>query len=133
MYYEILDEEGNIINRIVADKKFVDKKYPNRYREIFQQPAPLPLIISKVAFRFRLTDSEYVGILSAAKNDTEVQAWVETFNMVSKIDLEDLKTADGLSMMVNKGLMTIERANEVLSTPVEDSERPEGFPNVAYI
>ncbi len=40
------------------------------------------MIISKVAFRFRMTDAEYVGVLSAAKTDVEVAAWVETFNMV---------------------------------------------------
>lgn len=133
MYYEIFDEEGNIINRIVADKNFVNKKYPNRYKEIFKQPALVPLVISKVAFRFRLTDLEYSEILSAAKTDTEVQAWVETFNMVSKIDLESQKTIDGMSMMVTKELLSSQRANEILSTPVEESERPEGFTHAIYI
>ena len=42
MRYEILDENGNIINRIVADIDFVQKHYPNRFREMGDfLPVPL--------------------------------------------------------------------------------------------
>jgi hypothetical protein len=84
----------------------------------------LPNIITKLAFRFRLTDAEYVGILAAAKTDVEVMAWVETFNMVSQINLEDSRTVSGLEMMVTKSLLTEERKTEILTAPVQDSERP---------
>ena len=80
--------------------------------------------ISKIAFRFRLTDAEYVGILGSAKTDVEVQAWVETFNMASLIDIYDSRTVTGLEMMVTKGLLTEERKTEILTAPVEDTERP---------
>jgi hypothetical protein len=85
---------------------------------------PLPPIITKLAFRFRLTDAEYVGILAAAKTDVEVMAWVETFNMVSQINLDDSRTVSGLEMMVTKLLLTEERKTEILTAPVQDSERP---------
>ena len=81
-------------------------------------------IITKIEFRFRLTDAEYVGILSAAKTDVEVQAWVETFNMVTQVNLDDPRTATGLEMMVTKGLLTEERKTEILTAPVENTERP---------
>lgn len=82
-------------------------------------PAPvLPNIISKIAFRFRMTDAEYVGVLSAAKTDVEVAAWVETFNMVSRIDLDNQRTKDGVAVLVSKGLLTQERANEILAPVV---------------
>jgi len=87
-------------------------------------PPPLPPIITKLAFRFRLTDAEYVGILGAAKTDVEVTAWVETFNMVSQINLDDSRTVSGLEMMVTKSLLTEERKTEILTAPVQDSERP---------
>jgi hypothetical protein len=74
----------------------------------------LPPVITKAEFRFRLTDEEYVGILSAAKIDVEVQAWVETFNMSTQIMLDDPRTVSGLEMMVGKGLLTEERKTEVL-------------------
>jgi len=87
-------------------------------------PPPLPNVVTKTAFRFRLTDAEYIGILSAAKTDVEVQAWVETFNMVTQVNLDDPRTATGLEMMVTKGLLTEERKTKILTAPVEDTERP---------
>jgi hypothetical protein len=90
----------------------------------FPPPPPLPNIISKVAFRFRMTDAEYVGVINAAKTDVEVAAWVETFNMVTRIDLDSQRTVDGLNVLVSKGLLTQERATEILSTTVLEGERP---------
>lgn len=84
---------------------------------------PQPPVISKLAFRFRLTDAEYVGILSAAKTDIEVAAWVETFNMVSSVNLDDPRTKTGLDMMVGKTLLTAERETEILTAPVKPEER----------
>lgn len=33
MNYEILDEEGNVINTIVADLDFMEEHYPGQFRE----------------------------------------------------------------------------------------------------
>lgn len=88
------------------------------------KPPYLPNSISKVAFRFRMTDAEYVGVLSAAKTDVEVAAWVETFNMVSQLDLDGQRTKDGVANLVSKNLLTQERATEILTAPVQPSERP---------
>ena len=93
---------------------------------VFSPPPPppsLPNIITKVAFRFRLTDAEYVGILSAAKTDVEVASWVETFNMVSSIDLDNQRTKDGVANLVSKNLLTQARADEILTAPVQPNER----------
>lgn len=87
-------------------------------------PPPLPNIITKVAFRFRMTDAEYVGILSAAKTDIEVASWVETFNMVSQIDLDNQRTKDGVANLVSKNLLTQSRATEILTAPIQPNERP---------
>jgi hypothetical protein len=126
MIYEILDDTGAVVNTIVADLAFVQANYPGRYREV-PQPPPVdtrPPVITKVAFRFRLTDQEYVGILSAAKTDVEVAAWVETFNMVSQIDLNNQRTKDGVALLVTKNLLTQARATTILTAPVQESERP---------
>lgn len=126
MIYEIFNDNGEVINTIIADETFVEKNYPGHYRLVGPEPAPPspPPIITKLAFRYRLTDAEYVGILTAAKTDVEVAAWVETFNMVSQVNLEDSRTASGLDMMVSKNLLTEERKTEILTAPVQDSERP---------
>jgi hypothetical protein len=84
---------------------------------------PLPNIITKVAFRFRMTDAEYVGVINAAKSDAEVAAWLETFNMVSRIDLDNQRTKDGVANLVSKNLLTQARADEILTAPVQPGER----------
>lgn len=125
MIYEIFDDSGNIVNRIVASEEFVQEHYPDHYRLAEQQDiTPEPNIITKVAFRFRMTDAEYVGVLTAAKTDIEVAAWVETFNMVTQINLDDQRTKDGVANLVSKDLLTQERATKILTNPVQPNERP---------
>lgn len=125
MIYEILDNAGNVVNTIIADESFVEANYPGHYRLIGEEPVPYEApIITKVAFRFRMTDAEYVGILTVAKTDIEVAAWVETFNMVTQINLDDQRTKDGVAKLVSKDLLTQERATEILTNPVQPNERP---------
>lgn len=83
----------------------------------------LPNIITKVAFRFRFTDTEYAGIITAAKTDAEVQVWYDTFNMVATIDLDNQRTKDGVANLVSKNLLTQARATEILTAPVQPGER----------
>ena len=85
-------------------------------------PPPPSMVITKLAFRFRLTDAEYVGILSAAKTNVEAAAWVETFNMAPNIDLASQRTKDGVQNLVNNNLLTQARADEILTTPVQPGE-----------
>lgn len=125
MIYEILDDAGNVINRIIADEAFVEANHPGHYRLVGPEPMPyVAPIITKVAFRFRFTDAEYVNILTAAKTDVEVAAWVETFNMVTQINLDDQRTKDGVANLVGKNLLTQPRADEILTAPVQAGERP---------
>lgn len=125
MIYEILDDAGAVINRIIADEAFVEANYPGHYRLVGSEPTPyVTPIITKVAFRFRFTDAEYVNILTAAKTDVEVAAWVETFNMVTQINLDDQRTKDGVANLVSKNLLTQPRADEILTAPVQAGERP---------
>jgi hypothetical protein len=125
MIYEILNNNGQVVNTIVADQAFVDAEYPGHYRLVGADPTPyVSPIVTKLAFRFRMTDAEYVGILAAAKTDIEVAAWVETFNMVNQINLDDSRTKSGLDMMVTKTLLTAQRATEILTAPVQPDERP---------
>jgi hypothetical protein len=125
MIYEILNDVGEVINTIVAEEWFVEQNYSGRYRLVGPEPQPyIPLIITKAAFRFRFADVEYAAILEAADTDYAVKAWVETFNMVSQVNLSDERTVAGLNVLVSKGLLTQERATEILSTTVLEGERP---------
>jgi hypothetical protein len=125
MIYNILDN-GNVINTIVASEEFVQTYYPNSYVLVGPEPAPPapPPIITKISMLTRLTDEEYVGILVAAKVDIEVEAWKNKFDTTGTVNLEDSRTISGMNLLVYKGLLTQERATEILTTPVQDSERP---------
>ena len=85
---------------------------------------PSPPVVTKLAFRFRLTDAEYVAILAAAKTDVAVEAWVKTFEMVSQVNLADPRTMAGVQQLVAAELLTSERAAEILTGPVLPEERP---------
>lgn len=126
MIFEILNDSGAVVNIIVADREFVEANYPGKFREV-PQPPPVdsrPPIITKIAFRFRLTEAEYVGVLNAAKTDISVAAWVETFNMVSQINLADPRTVAGVDLLVAKSLLTQARATAILTDAVQEGERP---------
>lgn len=124
MIYEILDDQGNVINTIVADKEFVDREYPGRYQQIPDPVPPPTWVITKVAMISRFTPQEYVGIVSATKTDAEVQAWYDLFQAASKVDLKDQRTVAGINALVPKNLITQARADTILTTPAQPNEIP---------
>ena len=121
--FEILDDEDNVVNVINATTDFVNQYYPGRYREQYRPPV-YTWVITKVAMRFRFTDAEYAGIITAAKTDAEVQVWYDTFNMLTVVDLDNQRTKDGVANLVSKNLLTQVRADEILTTPAQPNERP---------
>lgn len=136
MIYAVV-ENGVVTNIVVSESALFPNWIQSDVAQIgwtydgaaFHPPAPtpdpvLPPVITRLAFRYRLTDAEYVAILTAAKSDVEVAAWVETFNIVSQVKLDDPRTKSGLDMMVSKGLLTAQRETEILTAPVQQNERP---------
>ena len=85
---------------------------------------PPPPIIPNSAFLDRFTQPEYLGILTAAKTDVEVEAWNNWVLINKAIDLAAQRTKDGIAMLVGKGLFTQQRANEILTSPIQLYERP---------
>jgi hypothetical protein len=81
------------------------------------EPVP-PKFVSKLTFLDRLGDDEYVAILTASKTDVEIEAWINKFNLLSEIDLNDAKTAGWLTKFVSKNLITQEKADKVLNDPI---------------
>jgi len=85
---------------------------------------PEPSIITKIALLNRMTDAEFVGILTAAKTDVEVELWKTRFDSVTTIDLNDgSRVVAGFPMLVAKGLLTQQRADKILTDPVQLDER----------
>jgi hypothetical protein len=87
-------------------------------------PPPKPRIITKVAMLTRrLTQAEFVGILIAAKSDPAIEAWKYVFDAANTIDLDGQNTREGMALLVRKGLLTQERADQILNAPVQPEER----------
>ena len=87
-------------------------------------PIPLPNIVTKIAMITRFTDPEFVGILTAAKTDPEVEGWYARFSAATTINLDDARTVSGINMLVTKTLLTQARATAILTDPVQPAERP---------
>lgn len=123
--YEILDDDGKVVNVIVASIDFVEQYYPGHYREQYRPPVYVETwIITKVAMISRFTPQEYVGIVGATKTDVEVQAWYDLFQAASKVDLKDQRTVAGINALVPKNLITQARADTILTTPAQPNEVP---------
>lgn len=73
--------------------------------------------LTKQQFIDRFTHAEFIGILTAAKTDVEVEAWLFRFNNAdSPLETTDQRVIDGLSLLVTEGLLTQARADEILGT-----------------
>ena len=130
--YKVTELDGSTRD-IVATEEFVQKQYPDRWVLVGPKPPlpPLPPIITKLAMITRFTDAEYVGVLAAAKTDVEVQGWLDRFYAANIINLEDPRTVDGISLLVNKNLLQgpvddenkASRAYVILNAPVQPNER----------
>ena len=73
--------------------------------------------LSKQQFIDRFTDAEFLGVLAAAKTDVAVEAWLFRFNNAENpLDTLDPRTIAGVQLMVAKGLVTQDRADEILGS-----------------
>jgi hypothetical protein len=122
----MVTEPNGFSHEIVAQQPFVEQYYPGKWvfvRPEFEEDTVVTYPpITRLAMIDRFSDAEYTGILAAAKTDVEVQGWLDRFYAVSKVDLKDPRTIDGVNMMVSKGLLTQARADSILTDPVQNSE-----------
>lgn len=70
--------------------------------------------ITLYAFRTRFTLGEKVAIEEAAVDDARVRVVAKDFDSAGYIDLSDQSVIDGVGVYVDSGILTPERAVEVL-------------------
>lgn len=125
MIYKILNDNGDVINRIVATEAYVQEHYPGHYILEGVEPTHAePDIVTKLAMIDRFTTLEYMAILNATKNDLQVMAWMDRFSASTTINLDDTRTIDGINMLASKGILLPARATEILTMPARPDEKP---------
>jgi len=117
MIYEILDDKGKVINRIVADLDFVEKHYPGHYRDVTPPPAPEPkrFILTRYEFRSLFSFQELVTITTAAKTDAVIQVFMDGVQAAEEVDLRYGDVAQGLGYLVGQNFITQEKMNNILA------------------
>jgi len=116
MKYKIKDENGNVINTILAEQSFVEANYPGRYELVDESPVP-PVrvsVITPLAFLRRFTPAEREVIRKST--DGNVEDFLYLLESVSgEVDLDDQDIINGLSYLTAIGLLAAGRATEILA------------------
>lgn len=84
--------------------------------------------ITPNAFQKRFTDAEAIAIdlasIGATVQAATIRRHMKLSETASFIDLEDPLTISGVNAMAAAGLISGQRATEILTSPVQDIERP---------
>lgn len=84
---------------------------------VFAAPPKPPeaVVLTPLEFLSRLTPQEMGTIAALAQSDLTVEVWKMTMLAAGEIRSDDERTAQGLAFAVSKGILTAERAAEVMS------------------
>lgn len=95
--------------------------------------------VTKQEFLDRLSPSELVALLTAARQSVEVEAWLFKFNSVTpdadgtSIDLRDARTISGVNALAAAGLLAPHRPTEILSLPASEWPAVGGYAIGDYV
>ena len=116
MRYEILDEQGKVINTILADQAFVDAHHPGRHRLVVEAPPPVPVKqITGAAVIDALTDAELADLLSKVKVNANAELAYTRLQRMGATAVDDAKLNTTLNRFVTAGILTAQRKNEILA------------------
>lgn len=82
--------------------------------ESFLEPIIKKPIISKLKFYLRFEFEELVSIKTAAANNIEIQVFLMLINANRYIDLNKTFLIENMQKLVEKGLLSKQRKNEIL-------------------
>lgn len=79
-------------------------------------PEPTPSrTLTRLEFRNRFTMSEKVAIYTAANTSVEIKIWLDDLACAESVDLFDPQTQQSVEELVQAGLLTEQRKNEILN------------------
>lgn len=83
-------------------------------------------IVTKLAFKQRLTQAERIAIRAAAAANPVVYDFLDILDSATFVDLHRQDTIDGINAMESAGLLAEGRATEILNAAIQDHERFNG-------
>lgn len=127
---EILDEDGNVANVIVADEAFAQQQHPGAWRvaavQPVQEPAPVLRRITRLAFLSRFADAEAVAIdlasIGATPQAAGMRRYMSKVSAATYIDLDRADTRAGVQALEAAGVLAAGRALQILDAPVQPEE-----------
>ena len=69
-------------------------------------------VVTSAGFFARFTPTEYANVL-AASVDNEIKALLDELTAAERVALDDQRVADGLALLVSRGLLGAERPAEI--------------------
>lgn len=130
MIFDILDENGNVINRIVSSQEFVEQQYPNRWVLVEEQNEQKDTWkITKLAFKNRFPREKWIAAKLASSTDVQMEDFFETFNLSTYVDLKRPDTIQSVMFLTQETVpesyrLTEQECNTVLNTPAQPEEIP---------
>jgi len=88
--------------------------------------APSDMRVTQLAFLQRFTLAERMSIRAARTTDPVVDDFMDLVDKATFIDLARDDTEAGVGYLVQIGKVTAERAESILTAPVQAVERPQG-------
>ena len=137
--FEIL-EDGEVVNTIVADAEFMASSFPDgNYREVAAVEEIVAAVadtkITVLAFRQRITMAEKTAIeiasidnpiadMSVRLASASLRVYMADVAAATYIDLQDVKTREGVTTLEVMGVIGVGRASEILNAPIQQEELP---------
>lgn len=128
--YEILDSNGNVINRIVASQQFVEDNYEHFRFVATPEPDEIKTWnITKLAFKNRFPREKWKAAKAASVIDADVADFFESFNLATYIDLQRAETRQQVTNLTDPSVpesfrLTEEELDSVINTPARPDEIP---------
>lgn len=115
-------------NTVVADAAFMDEHHGGDYELLADAPQATPTkrLLTRLAFRNRFTTNEKIALYTAAESNVHLKVYLDDVNAATYIDLTLPETIAGVQLLEAAGIIGSGRANEILTSPISDTELYKG-------
>jgi hypothetical protein len=93
--------------------ELVDGQWQMTWAEYTPEPEVITQF-SSLNFLERFTSQEQLAVVSATMANAQVKLWYDKLLAANFVDVADPRTAEGLAFLVAAGLLSQERASEIL-------------------